>query len=157
MGLILTIKWTDEEVQASIDTFPFRIFDEIKNEVLILGILRGGKVPAQLLSHKLEIPVDFVEPNTGIENLKYIIGKTRFVLFVDDIIDSGATVNHFIKLMGKAYPNMDEPFFQFWSLIKRKSAKISGIIAGVEVDHDEWFVFDWEDKDEPHERTNPPG
>lgn len=65
-------------------------FFEIKN---ICGIKRGGLIPAVILSHILEVPL--------ITNLNDI---TKHTLVVDDISDSGKTLNDLISDLGYVPP-----------------------------------------------------
>ena len=58
---------------------------------LIIGITRGGLIPAVHLSHYLGIPMDVKIPSDLVSNWKEI-------LVVDDIVDTGQTLNNTQKL-----------------------------------------------------------
>ena len=72
----------------------------------IVGIVRGGSVPAVYLSHKLKIPVQMVHWNTR-DTTKWVsnesncwipedIYKGTQVLVVDDIVDGGETIKELL-------------------------------------------------------------
>lgn len=76
------------------------------NPDFIVGIVRGGAVPAVYLSHKLKIPVQMVHWNTrddtewGNESNAWIpeeIYGGANVLIVDDIVDGGDTIRELIQ------------------------------------------------------------
>ena len=149
----MTITWTMEEVKAALTVFPFPVIQEIGKDFILLGITRGGTIPAQLLQSQLNLHFDLVTPDITIKVLKSIINSHKYVMFIDDINDSGATIDHFMKLMSEAYPNAHEPAFQFWTLIKRNGTKHPEALAAVDISDEDWVEFPW-DKDEPHVRTH---
>jgi hypoxanthine phosphoribosyltransferase len=68
---------------------------------LIVGILRGGSVPAVYLSHELDCPVRIIEWSTRDSNKRdtYSLDQVAAmaesgtkVLIIDDIVDSGTTM-----------------------------------------------------------------
>jgi hypoxanthine phosphoribosyltransferase len=72
---------------------------------LIVGIVRGGSVPAVYLSHRLKTPVQMVHWNTrdsvrwGKESNCWIpqeITRGTKVLIVDDIVDGGDTIRELL-------------------------------------------------------------
>lgn len=128
----------------------------------IVGIVRGGAIPAVLLSHRLKIPVVMVHWNTrdkGIDHRESnawlsedININNKKVLVVDDIVDTGKTI---------------EELFEDWSLCKEVGAeatlamdniRVCSIIynetQNIYVDYyaraidrahdDRWVIFPWE-------------
>lgn len=87
----------------------------------VLGLKRGGLIPAVMVSHKLNIPfVDNILPST---------------LVIDDICDSGVTLKdslaqHTAVLYHKPHTSCFTP----------------NIYSEVH-DGDEWLIFPWEAKD----------
>lgn len=68
----------------------------------VVGIVRGGLVPAVRLSHKLEIPMHTIawslrdgkiQSQKDIQSLVEMLRSGKRVLIVEDIIDSGRTLN----------------------------------------------------------------
>lgn len=91
----------------------------------IMGLPRGGLIPAVMLSHKLDLPLVF-EP-------------TEKTLIVDDICDSGET---FIKINNK-YPNLK---FACLHLKPHTTKFTPHIWAGSRIS-DDWIVYPWENTD----------
>lgn len=93
------INWPN--VEESIDYLKFKMEISYWIPDIIVGIANGGVVPATLLSKKFKIPVrtvivqlrdgDIQERNSDIE--QYIKDGKR-VLLVDDINDTGSTLQH---------------------------------------------------------------
>jgi hypoxanthine phosphoribosyltransferase len=128
----------------------------------IVGIVRGGAIPAVLLSHRLKIPVVMVHWNTrdkGIDHRESnawlsedINFNNKKVLVVDDIVDTGLTI---------------EELFEDWSVVKDgertlalDNIKVCAIVynetQNIYVDYyaqaidrshdDRWVIFPWETK-----------
>jgi hypoxanthine phosphoribosyltransferase len=89
----------------------------------IMGLPRGGLVPAVILSHKLNLPlVQKISQNT---------------LIVDDICDSG---NTFVKIYKK------QPHLRFACLhFKPHTSIFNPTVYSQEVG-DDWIVYPWEEK-----------
>ena len=84
-----------------------RLADQINKSVVsydcIIGLARGGLIPAVCLSHKLGVsmnPVVWQTRDGGfqnkIENLKEDITSGAKILIVDDMIDSGHALKSFL-------------------------------------------------------------
>jgi xanthine phosphoribosyltransferase len=145
----------------------------------IVGLTRGGLVPANLISQYLEVPMETLKvslrddnsspesnlwmaedafgyrPSTD-PNIDYEIA-TKNILIVDDINDSGATLN-WIKQdwPSGCFPN-DERWNEVWGnnvrvavLVDNESSESKLKISYSAVDlnkaeEDSWIVFPWED------------
>ena len=69
---------TWEEVDDLVNILKQKVLDELPEIGSVMGIARGGLIPAVMLSHKLGVPyTNLIDPNT---------------LVVDDICDSGVTI-----------------------------------------------------------------
>jgi len=110
----------DEDVKEIIEILPKLKKGEIKN---VYGIPRGGIVPAVKLSNLLNIPV--------------ILNKgqiTENTLVVDDICDSGKTLNRFRKeKKGGLFITL------FW-----KRGSITNADFSLREKKKDWIVFPWE-------------
>jgi len=114
------LSWDD--IERLVDIIAKHIPEEIDS---IMGLPRGGLIPAVMLSHKLNLPlVDSITKNT---------------LIIDDICDSGETfieiwknhtLNKFACLHHKPHTSTFTPYI--W-------AELYG--------GDEWLVYPWESKD----------
>ncbi len=94
---------------------------------MIVGINRGGLIPAVMLSHKLELPMITMMPDDVLpEGLRHLI--------VDEIYDTGNTItkikaNNPTADFAVLYHNVDLPSLKFYGL---KTAL------------DKWLIFPWE-------------
>ena len=80
----------EEAIEGIAETFKYKT-------KLIVGITRGGLVPAVMLSHKMNIPMKTVQiqlrdstETLELESLR--VYNNRDVLFIDDINDTGETI-----------------------------------------------------------------
>ncbi len=119
----------------------------------LIGIGRGGLVPAVYLSHALGLPTLSVDHSTNAPDfagaaLKRLAARTRAgerLLVVDDINDSGATIARLRELFAEA--GADESQVRFATLldnirsISRVDYRARTLDRAVTKD---WFVFPWE-------------
>lgn len=120
------LNWNDVDrainrIVASIDN------SEIKINA-VGGMPRGGLIPAVMISHRLGIP--FVSQ----ANIKDIFGN---ILIVDDICDSGKTLNQF-KFENNIYTA---------TLHWKQSADYQPHYFWEVAFENEWIVYPWENKD----------
>lgn len=110
------VEW--DEINMLVSNIADDIIGSYPNIDSVLGIPRGGLIPAVLLSHKLDIPlVSVASPNT---------------LILDDICDSGKTLE-------------DTPGVYTATLLhKPHTSTFTPNIIGMEILHDSWIVFPWE-------------
>ena len=114
------ITWLD--VDILIQKLSYKITQEQPQVDSIMGLPRGGLIPAVMLSHKLGLPLVF-EP-------------TRKTLIVDDICDSGKTFMEITK---------DHPYNLFACLhFKPHTSKFIPEIWGEKYEGDDWIVYPWE-------------
>lgn len=113
---------------------------------LIVGIARGGLVPAVHLSHFLNAPLKTIlwqtrdggatEYNTAIaESIR--LGKT--VVFVDDINDTGTTFTKLKEWYGDAL---------YVALQERPESSFVCDYIGEKLTDPSWVVYPWETSDE---------
>ena len=116
----------------------------------IIGIARGGVIAASQLSHLLDVPyAGTIHTHT----IKGELGNKKVVdarymsdqevvntLFVDDIVDTGYT----IELLSKAYPQAQ--FVSPTGKVKGCNAvnKFLYVLPTLIVDDDIWLEFPWE-------------
>jgi len=142
----------------------------------VVGLTRGGLVPANLISQYLEVPMETLkvslrDDTTPPEHNDWMARDAhggcfdkeqpkrfmrRNILVVDDINDTGATLNWIKQDWAKAMPNIDSYWDQIWNenvrfatLVHNKASEFQqidhysvGIDKSVE---DSWIVFPWED------------
>lgn len=109
---------------------------------LIVGIARGGLVPALHLSHSLDVPMEFIRWKTRESEERefnsYIadmINQQRTVVFVDDINDSGRTFREIREMYrGGVYV----------ALLEKTTSTFNSDIKILRMDDERWIVFPWE-------------
>ena len=139
----------------AIINYPWNTIDDLVKEVAnrassfkpthIVGITRGGLIPAVMLSHSFDLPMETLgvsfRDNRATHHTKFKpIDDARY-LIVDDINDSGTT----FKVVSDIFRNR--------RLIFATSALINKEKSGFDVDfygemfyHDDWINFPWENK-----------
>jgi len=116
---------------------------------LVVGVARGGLVPAVAISHFLDVPLGVVfysarEDNKSQKSLVIhgTLGKlTKHtnILVVDDIADTGKTLEDIRDCWGK-YLNL-----RFATLHWKLSSKIKPDFYGAEIANDApWITYPWE-------------
>ena len=120
------IDWST--IEFLVDQLTTQIRKSGKQYDAVVGVLRGGLVPAVMLSHRLNLPMYVVWPDSqlgdGLPNL----------LFVDEIYDTGKTINRLQACHPSAdfavlYHNSDLPPLKFY---------------GTKQLLNKWLVFPWE-------------
>ena len=114
------ITW--DYIETAIDNIASQVKSSELNIEYILGMPRGGLIPAVMLSHKLNIPLF----KTGM-----ILDNK--VLIVDDICDSGVTLQKY---------NVTTAVIHY-----KQSAKIEPNFYYSLTPEDKWIVYPWELKD----------
>lgn len=125
---------------------------------LIIGLLRGGSIPATIISHHLDVPMMCIgiktyddQSKTGnvdayqaaygdIFNLKSKRSVQR-VLIVDDLSDTGDTFKYVINTYGHLFEEMQTAALY----IKSNTTHVPNFYHA-EFDAKEWLVFPWEPK-----------
>ena len=137
------------------------ITQQVKNDTwkpdYIVGIVRGGAVPATYLSHSLKIPVVMVawsardNMHGGNESNCWIpedINCGMRVLLVDDIVDGGDTVRELIADWQKSsLHDLVTANIRIASLVANEAQETAVAYAGTRInrnDEPRWFVFEWE-------------
>ena len=131
----------------------------------VVGLTRGGLVPANLISQYLEIPMETLkvslrDDNSQPENNLWMSEdafEQKRILIVDDINDSGATLN-WIKEDWQSSNLPNNPKWQeIWgntvrvaTLVENESSAseltVSYSAVGLnKAEEDCWIVFPWED------------
>jgi hypoxanthine phosphoribosyltransferase len=119
----------------------------------LVGIGRGGLVPAAYLSHRTGIQMLSVDHSSGehgfadelLDKLAAKIREGRRILIVDDINDSGGTIAYLrAAIDGKSG---DPAALRIAVLVHNVRSQAKAEYHGSEIDRDadkRWFVFPWE-------------
>lgn len=112
---------------------------------LIVGVKRGGVVPALHLSHELDKPMEVITWQTRDvqvqehnQVIKDAISDGKTVVFVDDINDTGTT----IKQLRDAYG--DHKNVLFATLVEKVASAQYTDVTALRIDDPRWVVFPWE-------------
>lgn len=134
----LIITWDDYQAMVERMASHFRP-RQITN---IVGLSRGGLTLGVSLSHQLNVPFTPLVWQTR-DHRKYQDVMTllkiesevdiRSTLFVDDICDSGKTIDQINRVVDN---------IRWATLINKIPGKVD--YAAMEVESDEWIVFPWE-------------
>lgn len=119
----------------------------------IIGIGRGGLVPAVYISHELQVPMLSIDHSSKVPGFAdELLGKvatkssegTR-LLFVDDINDSGGTIVYIRKLLADNGCNPENLKFAVLMDNIRSQARVDYAAETIDRAEDKrWFVFPWE-------------
>jgi hypoxanthine phosphoribosyltransferase len=118
---------------------------------VIVGIARGGLIPAVMLSHLFNVPLvvinlSYRDKKAGHSNLTdqlLELNKYKKAVVVDDICDSGKTFEELKKYFNVMLTNN----VRFVSLFAKKTAEFKpDVVADVinKKDDHKWIVFPWE-------------
>ena len=119
----------------------------------VIGIGRGGLTPAVYISHELQVPMLSIDhsakvPGFADELLAKVAAMTAQgtrVLFVDDINDSGGTINYLRGFL--ADNGCDVSHMRFAVLLNNvgSGARVDYAVETIDRSTDKrWFVFPWE-------------
>ena len=167
--------WQDIENQAQ------EILRQLQRDAwqpdYVVGLTRGGLVPANLISQYLEVPMETLKvslrdsehgPESNLWMAEDAFGYTNWdpmcsgngrkrILIVDDINDSGATLNWIKQDWQSGCLPDDERWAEVWgnnvrvaALVDNEASKSELKISYSAVDlnkaeEDVWIVFPWED------------
>jgi xanthine phosphoribosyltransferase len=119
----------------------------------LIGIGRGGLVPAAYLSHRLGLPLLTVDHSTGepgfgeelLEKLARKIKAGARMLIVDDINDSGGTITYLRAAIEARIDDAER--LRVAVLVHNVRAGALAEYHGSEIDRSadkRWYVFPWE-------------
>lgn len=142
-----------EDFLSKVRSLAQRVADDDWVPDFVVGIGRGGLVPAVFVSHQLDVPMLSIDhsakvPGFADELLSKVAGMSEQgsrLLFVDDINDSGGTIEYLRTLLADCGCARDN--VRFAVLIDNKSSKSSVEYSVDVIDRTtdkRWFVFPWE-------------
>ena len=134
------ITW--QEIDSYINILILSLYKDQYYPDLIVGVTRGGLVPAIMLSHKLNIPmvplnVSFRTKEEDFNNLVIEDREAKNILLVDEINDSGKTFRKIIE----ANPNLG---IRTACLFENMGSDWSCEYLAETVKDGEWINFPWE-------------
>lgn len=155
------VYYTDTQIDAMIHKIIRQIVKDNWIPDYVIGITRGGLVPALKISHYLEIPMETLkvslrdggesESNCWMADDAYD-GKN--ILVVDDINDTGATLEWLKKDWALSAYRDDPKWNSIWNQSVRFAVLVDNDASATEVNYigesinkaedDAWIVFPWE-------------
>lgn len=150
---------TYDEIHTVVDELAFTIKQQATHFDLIVGIARGGLVPAVILSHLLKIPMTTIAYSSskgkGTATHKHgkivpnfdspilLLNKAN-ILLVDDIADSG----HSLREILNSYSGRYQHNFLVLTLYYKTSSIFVPDFYGINIPQDAPFVnFPWENNE----------
>ena len=147
---------TFDQVKSAVRSWATKIEQTDSKYDYIIGVSRGGLVPATLLSYATEIPMKTIDiktrkadgtqcqPETYYgDHLGEIMANSN-VLFVEDIIDSGLTLSEISRIM----KNRDKTF-EYASIVYNTALKTQQpAFYYTTINRDyykDWVIFPWDD------------
>ncbi len=118
--------FTEKEIQKRVAELGKEITEDYKGkELLVLCILKGSIIFTADLVRKIKTPltIEYICAKNGINSLPDYI-KDRNILIVEDIIDSGITLENMIKEISAKEPAS----LKICSLLYKKECVKNGII-----------------------------
>jgi hypoxanthine phosphoribosyltransferase len=116
---------------------------------MIVGMGRGGFVPAVHLSHALGVPLEPMMWQTRDGGVQCFSGPVeedlmdgKRVVFVDDINDSGRTFKEVMDEYSRDGKYDDQ--IKTLCLVEKVSSSFRCSSAGIRLDDPRWIVFPWE-------------
>lgn len=142
-----------EDFYADVRTVAQKVEEGAWMPDFVIGIGRGGLVPAVYISHQLNLPMLSIDHSSKVPGFAdELLGKVAEksaagtkLLFVDDINDSGGTIDYIRRLL--ADNGCDDGNLRFAVVMNNKSSKVRVEYWAQMIDRNEdkrWFVFPWE-------------
>lgn len=106
---------------------------------MVVGMVRGGSLPANYLSQFLDIPCYMINK----EEKETTLPPDKKVLIIDDINDTGATFTEICNYFSHGFPNE----FKYASLVSNLGSSFEVDYYSIEINKVEeplWVVFPWE-------------
>jgi uncharacterized protein len=142
-----------ERFLADVEALALKMERDTWRPDFLVGVGRGGLVPAAYLSHRLDVPLLSVDHSSGDaafadELLAKLAAKSRagsHILIIDDINDTGSTIaylRHVIESEG----GVDDRV-RVGVLIDNVRSKAKADYSATKIDREtdkRWFVFPWE-------------
>ena len=144
---------THERFLEEVETIARLVEADSWRPDFLIGIGRGGLVPAAYLSHRLGLPLLTVDHSTGdpgfgeelLAKLAAKIAAGARMLIVDDINDSGGTITY---LRAAIEAKIEDPSrLRVAVLIHNIRSQALAEYHGSEIDRGvdkRWYVFPWE-------------
>lgn len=143
------ITYTQEMYNEDMERLLEQIRKGNEDYALVVGLARGGLIPAVQVSHKFDVPLEPLQWQTrsgGVKERKQTIitalEQGQKILIVDDLIDSGRAMRELIADLGVDRSKIDIAVLYYNPSQEIKPDFFARIIDR-RVD-ERWIVFWWE-------------
>jgi hypoxanthine phosphoribosyltransferase len=148
------VNYTGEQIKGYLFEIIRRMAKDNYRPDYIVGLTRGGLIPAVKLSQYLEIPMHALSPDETNCWMAEDAYEGKKILVVDDINDTGKT----IRELKEDWRSTCHPDSERWPLVFASNVKFATLIdneaseqfvnyAGLvinKLENPEWCVFPWE-------------
>ena len=137
-----SLDWDD--IENLVKKTVLKIKKNNKKYDLIIGIKKGGIIPAILISRELDIKdIEFITIRKGkIFKINKFYKGIKYLLIIDEIYDTGKTfsiVNEYFKRFELEY--------DYACLVSRyRIPDNNKIVIGKVLNHKKWIIFPWENR-----------
>jgi xanthine phosphoribosyltransferase len=159
------VYYTWQQVESQTQEILRQIQHDAWRPDYVVGLTRGGLVPANLISQYLEVRMETLKvslrDDTSAPESNLWMAEDAYegskILIVDDINDSGATLNYIKQDWQSSCFPKDKRWKEIWGnnvrvavLVDNESSKSKLNVSYSAVDlnkaeEDSWIVFPWED------------
>jgi len=149
-----------EEIKELSSQVSKQILESGRTFDCIIGIAKGGCIPATLISYQLEVPTfktiqikSYTDSNkrsntifsSGTLSLFDELSKYENVLVIDDLADSGKTLSDFEKLYNYLSDTVKVPNIFTACLYYKSKSEFKPDWYAEEVKDEAWLDFPWEE------------
>lgn len=157
--MVSVIDYSYDEFREGVEQIAKQVEESGYVPDLIVGIVRGGSVPAVYLSHRLKIPVQMIHWNTrddtrwGNESNCWIpeeIQEGLKVLIIDDIVDGGDTIRELLadwQTWVDGLGNLPVDNIRIAAMVYNTAQSVRPHFYHQTIDRNDdqrWVVFPWE-------------
>lgn len=156
----LVLTWDD--IRTHVSSLGRQLVTANWRPEYIVGLVRGGTIPATMLSHYFDIPMhalkisfrddDDVESNCWMAEDAY---NDINILVVDDINDSGKTLNWLVNdWQGSCFPDDEGRWKKVWGYNVRFMSIVNNVASAAKIQYtglsinklqkNVWIEFPWE-------------
>jgi hypoxanthine phosphoribosyltransferase len=164
MNKIEKVYYDDVHVKEMVSDISMKMHRDNWKPDYIVGLTRGGLIPAVYLSHYLDVPMETLKvslrDSTSESESNLWMAEDAFngknILIVDDINDTGATLNWIKKDWQDSCLPDDPHWLNVWGNDVRIAVLVDNLSSGLcgKVDYcaveinkaekDVWIVYPWE-------------
>jgi len=155
---MIRYNWNDIQTKVTMlnHQITAKLADNHQKIGSIVGIHRGGLIPAVMMSHRFQAPMVSLKWQTRDQDQEVDVETLRRTLFgcmldevvliVDEIADSGKTLNDIHKQVAAFNKEMTYPVQVYYCvLIEKSSSRLNmPVMSAIFLDHSEWIHFPWE-------------